>query len=113
MTERTIKCSYVFSFTGITYFSLAGMCKGLSKKVDTQFVLDMETAVDKRGLVFTGFRKTMMVLDVKINRWSIISMDDHSVIMKLDVEVSYNSNIIASFAISQPENMEYTLKYLW
>ena len=72
------------------------MCKGLSKKVDTQFVLDMETAVDKRGLVFTGFRKTMMVLDVKVNRWSILSLDDQSVIMKLDVEVSYYSNIIAS-----------------
>ena len=70
------------------------MCKGLSKKVDSVFVLDLKSVDDRRGLVFTGFSKTMMVLDQNINRWTIISLDDQSLIMKLDVEVIHDKKII-------------------
>ena len=63
------------------------MCQELQKKVDAAYVLDMETADNKRGLVFTGFTKTLMLLHKRTNRWSIISLDDESVIMELSAEV--------------------------
>ena len=63
------------------------MCQELQKKVDYSYVLDMETADNKKGLVFTGFTKTLMLLHKKTNRWSIISLDDESVIMELSAEV--------------------------
>ena len=47
----------------------------------------METADNKKGLVFTGFTKSMMLLNKKTNRWNVISLDDESVIMELDAEV--------------------------
>ena len=47
----------------------------------------METADNKKGLVFTGFTKSMMLFNKKTNRWNIISLDDESVIMELDAEV--------------------------
>ena len=84
---------YIFSFTGIIYFTLAGLCEGLNKRVDNQFVLDMETADNKKGIVFTGFRKTMMFLNEETSRWSIISLDDESVIMELDEEVIFDNDI--------------------
>ena len=81
-------CScFIYRFTGVTYFALSGMCEGLSDKVDPLFVMDMGTADNKRGLVFTGVGKTMMVFDQKTSRWSVISFDDEYVILELDSEV--------------------------
>ena len=88
-----IQFLYIFSFTGVTYFTLAGLCDGLDKKVDDTFVLDMKTADNKKGLVFTGITKTIMLLNEETSRWSIVSMEDESVIMELAEEVVFNNNI--------------------
>ena len=77
-------------FTGITYFYLRGLCAGLKNKVDSQFVVDMDTADNKDGLVFTGFKKTMLLLNQKTNRWNIVSLDDGSVIIELHALVKYH-----------------------
>ena len=74
-------------FNGITSFVLRGLCPELEAKVDNFFVVDMDTADNKKGLVFTGFTKTMMLLDQGSERWTVISLDDGSVIMELDSEV--------------------------
>lgn len=66
---------------------LRGLCEGLESKVDNLFVVDMETSNNNRGLVFTGFTKTMMMLDQETDRWTVKSLDDGSVIMELDTEV--------------------------
>ena len=55
--------------------------------MDNLFVVDMETSNNNRGLVFTGFTKTMMMLDQETGRWTVKSLDDGSVIMELDTEV--------------------------
>ena len=84
---------HIFSFTGVTYFTLAGLCDGLDEKVDDTFVLDMKTADNKKGLVFTGFTNTMMLLNQETSRWSIVSMEDESVIMELVEEVVFDNEI--------------------
>ena len=86
-------------------------------------MLDMKSFNIKKGLVFTGLKKTEMLINQKTNRWSIISVDDKSVIMELDIEVNYSSfNIL--FVLHRSLNsekastiwtlkMENTIKYLW
>ena len=71
------------------------MCEGLHNKIDNKFVVDMETADNKKGFVFTGFTKNMLLLNPQTNRWSIVSLDDESVIMELDVEVTNQNNMSA------------------
>ena len=55
-------------------------------------MLDMKSADNKKGLVFTGIKKTEMLLNEETNRWTIISLDDKSVIMELDIEVNNHNN---------------------
>ena len=119
-----IKIIIIFSFpTKPTPVGLYGMCKGLSSKVDIFFMLDMKSFNIKKGLVFTGIKKTEMLINQKTNRWNIISVGDKSVIMELDIEVNYISfNIL--FVLHRHLNsektstiwtlkMENTIKYLW
>ena len=107
-------------FNGITYFVLRGLCPELEDKVDNSFVVDMDTADNKRGLVFTGFTKTMMLLDPESERWTVISLDDGSVIMELDSEVIENNSDINYNLLHTPEKvsnrtieMEHSAKHLW
>ena len=88
--------------------------------MDNSFVVDMDTADNKRGLVFTGFTKTMMLLDPESKRWTVISLDDGSVIMELDSEVIENNSDINYNLLHTPEKvsnrtieMEHSAKYLW
>ena len=75
----------------ITYFVFYGMCEALQQKADKSFTLTMGSL---KELVFTGEKNSMMLLNKKSNRWNIISLDDESVIMELDMEVTYCNYII-------------------
>ena len=46
----------------------------------------MGTASEK-GIVFSGLKKTKIVLDITSNRWTVVSLNDESVIMELILEV--------------------------
>ena len=49
----------------------------------------MNTAANKDGIIFTGFKKTMLLINKKDKRWSIVSLDDESVIIALQSQVKY------------------------
>ena len=70
------------------------MCEALQKKADKSFTLTMGSLDNKKELVFTGEKNSLMLLNKKTNRWNIISLDDESVIMELDVEVNYCNHMI-------------------
>ena len=77
-------------FEKIDYFWVRGVCKELSKILDDGYIADMETIkrhID-RGIEFTGYVKTKMVLDEETNRWTVVSLRDGSKLMSLDSEVS-------------------------
>ena len=81
---------FIHRFTEITYFTLRGICLELDKLVDLIFIVDLG-AIErdpKIGIELIGASKAKIVLDKKINRWTIISLKDGSVILSLDSEVS-------------------------
>ena len=78
----------------IKYFAFLGMCEALQRKADNIFSLAMDSLENKKELVFTGEKNSLMLLNKKTNRWNIISLDDASVIMELDIEVNYCNSII-------------------
>ena len=60
--------------------------------MDSQFIVDMNAADSQKGLAFTGFTKSLITINKKTNRWSVVSLNDGSVIMELELEVSYITN---------------------
>ena len=52
--------------------------------VDHEFVVDMGVS-GQDGVVFTGLRKTEIILED--DRWTVVNMEDGSVIMSLATEV--------------------------
>lgn len=66
-------------------FSLLGACSYLQDIVDTQYIVDMEKNSEDigNGVVFYGFRKSKILLDKKLKRWTIISLDNDTKILEL------------------------------
>ena len=74
-----------FRFEDISYFQLRGLCENLYGLVDHEFVVDMAVS-GQEGVVFTGLKKTEIVLEE--DRWSLVNIEDGSVIMSLTTEVA-------------------------
>ena len=69
--------------------SFRGSCDGLDAVMDNGFLLDADNAkrnVDK-GVEFTGWTKSKLVLDQDSDRWSVVSITDGSKIISLDTKV--------------------------
>ena len=67
------------------------MCDELYKLIDYGFVVDMQTVkrnIDK-GIEFTGYTRSKMILDKELNRWTVVSLVNESKIMSLESEVGY------------------------
>ena len=61
------------------------------KFIDYGFVVDMQTVkrnIDK-GIEFTGYTRSKMILDKELNRWTVVSLVNESKIMSLESEVGY------------------------
>ena len=71
-------------------FSLLGACSYLQDIVDTQYIVDMEKNSEDigNGVVFYGFRKSKILLDKKLKRWTIISLDNDTKILELADEAT-------------------------
>ena len=82
---------FIHRFTEISYFSLRGMCEDLGELVDAHLTVDMEVMERDSKIELTGTSKTKIVLDKKMNRWTMISLKDGSVILSLDSMVFMNS----------------------
>ena len=66
-----------------------GSCDGLDAVMDNDFLLDADNAkrnVDK-GVEFTGFTRSKLVLDQESERWSVVSIADGTKIISLDTKV--------------------------
>ena len=73
---------------------MRGKCEELHKILDAGYVADMETIkrnVDK-GVEFTGFIKTKMIIDKETNRWTVVSLKDGSTLISLDTKVRSQIN---------------------
>jgi hypothetical protein len=60
-----------------------GACRHLQKIIDVEYIIDMEQASEniEKGIVFKGFVKSKIMLDKKLNRWKITSLDDDEAIL--------------------------------
>ena len=67
------------------------MCEDLGELVDASLTVDMEVMERDSKIELTGTSKTKIVLDKKMNRWTMISLKDGSVILSLDSRVFMNS----------------------
>ena len=80
---------FVYRFEEVSYMSFRGSCDGLDAVMDNGFLLDADNArrnVDK-GVEFTGWTKSKLVLDQDSDRWSVVSITDGSKIISLDTKV--------------------------
>ena len=51
--------------------------------IDVQYIVDMEELRDNvnGGIVFTGFKKSKIVLDKSIDRWKVVLLDNETTIL--------------------------------
>ena len=76
-------------FDEVSYMWFRGSCDGLDAVMDNDFLLDADNAkrnVDK-GVEFTGFTRSKLVLDQESERWSVVSIADGTKIISLDTKV--------------------------
>jgi hypothetical protein len=68
---------------------MRGSCDELESKIDYGFLVDMDNIkrnIDK-GIEFTGYTKTKIILDKKSKKWTVVLLKDGSTVMSLDSEV--------------------------
>ena len=83
--------SFTCRFDKITYFNMRGLCTSLYDLMDGGFVADMESIKrnNDKGIEFTGYTKSKIILNKETNRWNVVSLVDGSSIMYLDFKVSH------------------------
>ena len=70
-------------FQVITNFIFLGACLHLQDMIDVEYIVDMEDLRDNvnSGIVFTGFKKSKIVLDKSIDRWKVVLLDNNTEIL--------------------------------
>ena len=60
-----------------------GACLHLQDMIDVEYIVDMEDLRDNvnSGIVFTGFKKSKIVLDKSIDRWKVVLLDNNTEIL--------------------------------
>ena len=81
---------YMCKFEDITFFKFRGLCENLEEKMDQRYLIDTEVLVNSldKGIVFTGFKRSRIMLDKKLNRWKVTSLFDETPIITLAFEVT-------------------------
>ena len=72
---------------------MRGTCDELHDIIDEGYITDMETIkrnIDK-GVEFTGYTKTKMIIDKETKKWAVVSLKDGSTFISLDSQVSMKS----------------------
>ena len=85
---------YMCRFEDITFFKFRGLCENLEEMMDQRYLIDTEILVTtlEKGIVFTGFKRSRIMLDTGMNRWKVTSMFDETPIITLAFEVWIYNN---------------------
>ena len=91
LTCSTSSYCYMCKFEDITFFKFRGLCENLEEKMDQRYLIDTEILLNTldKGIVFTGFKRTRIMLDTKMNRWKVTSLFDEVPIITLAFEVKH------------------------
>ena len=86
---------YMCRFEDITFFKFRGLCENLEEMMDQRYLIDTEILITtlEKGIVFTGFKRSRIMLDKELNRWKVTSLFDETPIITLAFEVDTNSNL--------------------
>ena len=86
-------------FEDIMFFKFRGLCENLEEMIDKRYFIDTEILVKKleKGIVFTGFKRSRIMLDKETKRWKVTSLFDETPIITLAFEVESQS--VLNFAL--------------
>ena len=86
---------YMCRFEDITFFKFRGLCENLEEMMDQRYLIDTEILITtlEKGIVFTGFKRSRIMLDKELNRWKVTSLFDETPIITLAFEVDTNFNL--------------------
>jgi len=79
---------YMCRFEDITFFKFRGLCENLEDEMDQRYLIDTEVMVNslEQGIVFTGYKRSRIMLDKTLNRWKVTSLFDEIPIITLAFE---------------------------
>ena len=80
---------YMCKFKDITFFKFRGLCENLQKIIDRRYLIDTEILSNdlEKGIVWTGFKKSRIMLNPATNRWIVTSLFNDDPIITLSNEV--------------------------
>ena len=75
-------------FEDVVYFELRGLCSQLSSKIDTSYVVDMNTLKDDMatGIVFSGVKKSKLLRNGTTGIWGITPLEDDEPLIYLETK---------------------------
>ena len=76
---------FMCEFEDITYFNIRGLCSNLKNILDISYLVDMEKVSQdiEKGVTWTGYRQSRIMLNKSLNRWTITSLSDTRPILTL------------------------------
>ena len=95
------KYCFMCKFEDITFFKFRGLCENLQEKIDRRYLIDTEILMNnlQKGIVWTGFKKSRIMLDPDTNRWKVTSLFSEEPIITLATEVLYYHIIITGSSL--------------
>ena len=86
--SQSMNC-YMCKFEDITFFKFRGLCQNLQERIDRRYLIDTEILMTnlQKGIVWTGFKKSRIMLDPVLNRWKVVSLFNEDPIITLANEV--------------------------
>ena len=86
---KTSNYCYMCEFEDITYFNIRGLCSNLKNILDSSYLVDMEKVSQNigQGVIWTGYRKSNILFNKTLNRWTITPLGINSPILTLANEV--------------------------
>ena len=92
---------YMCRFEDITFFKFRGLCENLEEMMDQRYLIDTEILVNslEKGIVFTGFKRSRIMLDTTLNRWKVTSLFDETPIITLAFEVNIADSWLCNFIL--------------
>ena len=88
------ECSYSFQHLcrvkKVTLFQILGLCENLEKTIDAKYFVNFEENINNvyKDMVWTGYSKSKIEFDKRIQRWKIFSVKNDSTVLSATNQVT-------------------------
>ena len=86
---------YMCEFEDITYFNMRGLCSNLNNILDSSYLVDMDKVSQNigEGVIWTGFKRSRIMFNKVLDRWTITSLYDEIPILTLKNKVNETASV--------------------